>query len=218
MSFPLPPGKSPRFNPPPNWPAPPGWTPPPGWAPDPSWPPPPAGWQLWIADPGAAGTLPGAGMGAGARKSGRPPRWVIIAGAVVVGLVIVGVTSGIPGSSGGTSLSGGLSATCTLSAMGHDQENGQTMYYRNAQITLTAGGQSADVGSVQIVLFKNGKQISAELQDNNAFDPQIIAAGQTVTYPSGNDSPTGAASWVSGPHSGTRVPPTKATYLTRARS
>ena len=97
MSFPLPPGKSPRFNPPPNWPAPPpGWTPPPGWAPDPSWPPPPGGWQLWIEDPDAAGT-PGAGIGAGAGRSGRPPWRVIIAGAVVIGLIIAIVTSGILG-------------------------------------------------------------------------------------------------------------------------
>jgi hypothetical protein len=51
MSFPLPAGRSLRFNPPPNWPAPPpGWTPPPEWAPDPSWPAPPVGWQLWIED------------------------------------------------------------------------------------------------------------------------------------------------------------------------
>jgi hypothetical protein len=51
MSFPLPAGRSLRFNPPPNWPAPPpGWTPPPEWAPDPSWPAPPVGWQLWVED------------------------------------------------------------------------------------------------------------------------------------------------------------------------
>ena len=98
MSVPPAPSKSIRFNPPPNWPAPPpGWTPPQGWAPHPSWPPPPAGWQLWIADPGAASAISGAGMGAGARSSRRVPRWVILAGAVVVGLVIANVTHGIFG-------------------------------------------------------------------------------------------------------------------------
>jgi FKBP-type peptidyl-prolyl cis-trans isomerase len=70
MSFPLRPGNSLRFNPPPNWPAPPpGWTPPPGWAPNPSWPRPPEGWQLWIADWEVASTIPAADTGAGARTS-----------------------------------------------------------------------------------------------------------------------------------------------------
>jgi hypothetical protein len=61
MSFTLPPGRSFRFNPPPNWPAPPpGWTPPQGWMPDPSWPAPPYGWPLWTEDPGAPGATAGA--------------------------------------------------------------------------------------------------------------------------------------------------------------
>lgn len=98
MSFTPPPGKSLRFNLPPNWPAPPpGWTPPPGWEPDPSWPPLPEGWQLWTEHPGIAEASSDAGPGAGPRKSGRRPRWVIIVGAVVVGLVIANVTPGILG-------------------------------------------------------------------------------------------------------------------------
>lgn len=98
MSFTLPPGRSLRFNPPPNWPAPPpGWTPPPGWEPHPSWPAPPEGWQFWTEHRGIAEAKSAASMGAGPRKSGRPPRWVIIAGAVVSGLIIANVTSGVLG-------------------------------------------------------------------------------------------------------------------------
>jgi hypothetical protein len=98
MSFTLPPGKSVRFNPPPNWPAPqPGWTPPPGWVPDPSWPPPPEGWLLWTEHSATADAASGAGMGPGARKSGRPPRWVILVGAVVIGLIIANLTPGVLG-------------------------------------------------------------------------------------------------------------------------
>lgn len=97
MSFATP-GTPPRFNPPPNWPAPPpGWSPPPGWVPDPSWPPLPEGWQLWIEDPGTARLVPGAAIGTGVHKSGRPPRWVIIAGAVLIGLIIANVMHGITG-------------------------------------------------------------------------------------------------------------------------
>lgn len=47
-----------RFNPPPGWPVPPlGWVPPPDWVPDPSWPPPPDGWQLWVPEQAAPGTV-----------------------------------------------------------------------------------------------------------------------------------------------------------------
>lgn len=98
MSVPSAPGKSIRFNPPPNWPVPPpGWTPPPGWAPHPAWPPPPAGWQLWIADSGYAHEGSGAAMGAHARRTRRPPRWVIILAVLVVGFIIAAVTPGILG-------------------------------------------------------------------------------------------------------------------------
>lgn len=41
--------RTPRFNPPPNWPPPPpGWTPTPDWKPDASWPAAPPGWDFWI--------------------------------------------------------------------------------------------------------------------------------------------------------------------------
>src|ERR1700761_173538 len=77
MSFPLPPGQSFRFTPPPNWPAPPpGWTRPPGWVPDPSWPPPPQGWQLWIEDPSAQQGLR-AWDGARADVTVPPPGWYL---------------------------------------------------------------------------------------------------------------------------------------------
>ena len=98
MSVPPPVGKFCRFNPPPNWPPPPpGWTPPQGWVPDPSWPPPPDGWQLWMEAPTAGGTEQGTGPGVAAGRSRGLPRWVIIGGAVVVGLIIANVTPGVLG-------------------------------------------------------------------------------------------------------------------------
>jgi hypothetical protein len=60
-------------------------------------PPPPEGWQLWIEDQGGADADPGEGMGAGARKSGRPPRWAITVVGVVLGIIIAAVTPGILG-------------------------------------------------------------------------------------------------------------------------
>jgi hypothetical protein len=88
MSIPPSPGMFYRFNPPPNWPPPLGWTPPQGWVPDPSWPPPPYGWQLWIEAPPAVGTGENIGAGVATGRSRGLPRWVVIGGAAVAGLII----------------------------------------------------------------------------------------------------------------------------------
>jgi hypothetical protein len=98
VSVPAPPSKSSRFNPPPNWPMPPpGWTPPQGWTPDPSWPPPPEGWQLWTEHPGAAGDRPGMGTGVAAPRPGGLPRWTIVVGAVVIGIIVANAIAGVAG-------------------------------------------------------------------------------------------------------------------------
>lgn len=98
MSVPPSPGRFWRFNPPPNWPPPPpGWTPPQGWAPDPSWPLPPDGWQLWVEAPPAFATEQGTGAGFAAGRSRGLPRWVIVGGAVVVGLIAAAAMPGVWG-------------------------------------------------------------------------------------------------------------------------
>lgn len=98
MSVPPSPGEFYRFSPPPNWPPPPsGWAPPPGWAPDPSWPPPPYGWQFWIETLPDYGTEQVARAGVPAGRARGLPRWLIISGAVAIGLIIANVTPGVLG-------------------------------------------------------------------------------------------------------------------------
>ncbi len=85
-----------RFNPPPGWSVPPGWTPPADWLPDPSWPVAPAGWQFWVAGPGAPEPAAGLSMvetaAPLANRSGSL-RVGLLAGAV--GLVVVLVLSSV---------------------------------------------------------------------------------------------------------------------------
>ena len=217
MSIPPAPSKSIRFNPPPNWPAPPpGWTPSQGWAPHPSWPPPPAGWQLWIADPGAASAISGAGMGAGARRSRRVPRWVILAAAVVVGLVIANVTHGIFGHLIALLVWAGAAWSCVRPARARTASAARTWARIGvaacaclavgaaslaiAGATADSGNQS-DTGSITPVCYLTitGAEtvyvaIEAKSDDCQrlAFQVQQVARGGTVSTDSAKPFPTGS--------------------------
>ena len=220
MSFPLPSGKSPRFNPPPNWPAPPpGWTPPPVWVPDPSWPPPPKGWQLWIADQGAPRTIPRAGMRTGARKSRKPPRLVIIAGAVVIGLIIANVTPGIPGHLIALLIWAGAAWSCVRPARAHTASSARiwarigvaacaclAVYAGSLAIigAVSNGGATAGSGSAAHKVPVCYMTITGAITDyvaisgadsddcrTLAFRVQQVARGGTVTPDSSRPFPAG---------------------------
>jgi hypothetical protein len=176
MSFMLPIGKSSRFNPPPNWPAPPpGWTPSPGWAPDPSWPPPPEGWQLWIDDPGSAGTpLPHPqqsdqdGNGRHAAKKTKIIAWSGAAAVVLISVVVV---------SHATSGSSSLAYECDYNMSPADialalpsTDNVPNWLYQNLDVldTYCPGGPGHAIGSADPAetLFAN-----LTLGSNNNSNP-----------------------------------------------
>jgi hypothetical protein len=57
----------------------------------------PMGTELWIEEPSAPAVVEGSDAGVGARRSGRSRRWVITAGAVVVGIIVAALTPGVLG-------------------------------------------------------------------------------------------------------------------------
>lgn len=80
-----------RWTAPPNWPQPPeGWTPPTGWEPDAAWGPAPDGWQFWRPTAVHIPTQPGPGVESPALSgaSWLRNRWVHVAGAGVIGLLL----------------------------------------------------------------------------------------------------------------------------------
>lgn len=191
MTSTFPHGKTMRFNPPPNWPAiPPGWVPPPGWAPDPSWPPPPEGWQLWIEDGGIAGVPSGGTPGATTHTPGRPPRWMLVVGAGIIGLVIARLTPGVAGHVLAFLVWAAAAWACLLPARGRVASAARTWarvgvaacaclaLYAATLAIMSAGGSAGSGGggscdlSVTNIQWANASQISVAAQyascDNTA--------------------------------------------------
>ena len=222
MSFTLPTGKSPRFNPPPNWPAPPpGWTPPPGWAPDPSWPPPPERWQLWVDDPGTAGTPPPRPQrptqdGKGhhqAKKKTKKKRMIIAGAGVAVVLSAIVISHAMTGSS--SLADGPASASCKIGwtdLNDYLSPGGQVNFFATQsaannwanqndsdnsnvgpifQFTVTAN-QTVNIAGVTVVYY-NGS--GTEISSTTANVGQTLTDGQSYTgYGLPYAAPAGTAS------------------------